>query len=92
MITLSEQELVNCDRSQNPGCNGGLMDYAFQCIVSNGSMDTKDDYPYRGVDGQNYFSLISKWEDFNKLCAVSPFLVGMLLLSSDCDAGTSRDD
>lgn len=52
MITLSEQELVDCDKGQNAGCNGGLMDYAFEFIISNGGMDTEDDYPYRGADGR----------------------------------------
>ncbi|KAH0697466.1 hypothetical protein KY290_015331 [Solanum tuberosum] len=52
MITLSEQELVDCDRDQNVGCNGGLMDYAFEFIISNGGMDTENHYPYSGVDGR----------------------------------------
>ncbi|KAH6796842.1 Granulin repeat cysteine protease family protein [Perilla frutescens var. hirtella] len=52
MITVSEQELVDCNKGQNAGCNGGLMDYAFEFIISNGGMDTEDDYPYRGVDGK----------------------------------------
>ncbi|MCD7455001.1 Cysteine proteinase rd21a [Datura stramonium] len=52
MIPLSEQELVDCDRAHNVGCNGGLMDYAFEFIISNGGIDTENHYPYRGVESR----------------------------------------
>lgn len=51
LTALSEQELIDCDKPMNNGCNGGLMDYAFDFIVSNGGLHTEDDYPYLMEEG-----------------------------------------
>ncbi|KAL9236840.1 hypothetical protein vseg_011464 [Gypsophila vaccaria] len=50
LISISEQELVDCDTT-NYGCNGGDMDYAFEWVINNGGIDTEADYPYKGIDG-----------------------------------------
>jgi C1A family cysteine protease len=49
LTSYSEQQLVDCS-TQNSGCNGGLMDYAFKYIETAPLM-TEGDYPYKGVDG-----------------------------------------
>jgi len=48
-LTYSEQQLVDCDRDADAGCNGGLMQTAFNYIEENGiESDTK--YPYKARD------------------------------------------
>jgi len=49
LYSLSEQQLVDCS-TQNSGCNGGLMDRAFEFLESAGAC-SESDYAYTGVAG-----------------------------------------
>ncbi|CAN8267365.1 unnamed protein product [Cochlearia groenlandica] len=49
LISLSEQELVDCD-TNDYGCSGGFMDTAFEHIMATGGLTTESNYPYIGED------------------------------------------
>jgi len=67
LVSLSEQQLVDCSGAYgNYGCDGGLMDSAFQYIIANKGIDTEDSYPYTAADGD---------------CAFNPATVGATLAS-----------
>ncbi|XP_073111654.1 senescence-specific cysteine protease SAG39-like isoform X2 [Elaeis guineensis] len=71
LISLSEQEVVDCDtKGEDQGCNGGLMDDAFKFIIKNGGLTTEANYPYMATDGtcnteksRSHAATISGYED-----------------------------
>lgn len=48
LVSLSEQELVDCD-TLDSGCDGGVSYRALEWITANGGITTRDDYPYTGA-------------------------------------------
>ncbi|KAG6752309.1 hypothetical protein POTOM_044532 [Populus tomentosa] len=52
LVSLSEQELVDCDtQGEDQGCEGGLMEDGFDFIIKNHGITTDANYPYQAADG-----------------------------------------
>uniref|UniRef100_A0A251UZS2 Putative peptidase C1A n=1 Tax=Helianthus annuus TaxID=4232 RepID=A0A251UZS2_HELAN len=52
LISLSEQEIVDCDKtSEDQGCEGGYMEDGFEFIIKNKGINTEAGYPYQAADG-----------------------------------------
>jgi len=49
LLSLSEQELVDCDKRDN-GCNGGLPENAYKTLVELGGLELESEYGYDGKD------------------------------------------
>jgi len=50
LVSLSEQQLVDCAKNGNQGCKGGSMDLAFQYLEGQ-NVCTEDSYAYTAADG-----------------------------------------
>ena len=51
LVSLSEQELMDCDTTFDHGCEGGLMDFAFAYIMGSQGIHAEDEYPYLMEEG-----------------------------------------
>ena len=50
LVSLSEQQLVDCDTSSS-GCSGGRSDTALGLVASHGGITSEERYPYSGYSG-----------------------------------------
>jgi C1A family cysteine protease len=50
-VQFAEQQLVDCDKGQDQGCNGGLMENAFAYLKTAGGLEKSSDYKYTARDG-----------------------------------------
>lgn len=82
LISLSEQELIDCDRGvDNFGCLGGQAEFAFEFIIRNGGILADQVYPYsendtaacKGIEvcqrlkvKTNHFIYLLLWFQFGK--------------------------
>lgn len=59
-VEKSSSPSLQCDPAErnscDSGCNGGLMNNAFEYILKAGGVQTEADYPYTGVDGTCKFN------------------------------------
>ncbi|MFS7910972.1 putative chymopapain protein [Helianthus anomalus] len=51
LVSLSEQQLIDCADGLNQGCSGGIMEPAFIFIQEHGGITTEKNYPWTFKDG-----------------------------------------
>ncbi|GFO03471.1 cathepsin-l [Plakobranchus ocellatus] len=54
LISLSEQQLIDCSKEDN-GCAGGGANTAYEYILQAGGVDTDANYPYQAKNGTCHF-------------------------------------
>ncbi|KAL5216311.1 hypothetical protein ABZP36_007712 [Zizania latifolia] len=75
LVSLSEQEVLDCDRSDQQGCKGGWPKNALEWIKAKGGVLTEDAYPYVGYQHQ-YCNASAAGRRVGKIVAVRQLVAG----------------
>jgi len=83
LVSLSEQNLIDCsDKEGNEGCNGGLMDDAFEYIIKNNGIDTEASYPYTAANGRCHYNAANSGATISSFKDIQSGSEALLLLLS----------
>ncbi|KAJ5076056.1 cathepsin l [Anaeramoeba ignava] len=90
LISLSEQEIVDCDDGEKYGCGGGWPYQAMQWVTEVGGLCSEQDYPYVGVNQKcqnsscqpvstldSHTQFTSETDMLNKLETVGPISIAI---------------
>jgi len=58
LVSLSEQNLVDCVKQDSAGCNGGFSMDGINYAIKNGGIDTENSYKYKARNGHCHFKKI----------------------------------
>ena len=70
LVSLSEQNLVDCDTTCY-GCNGGWMNNAMEYVINNKGIDTENSYPYTGNDGLCNYNSTNSGANFSNVVNIT---------------------
>jgi len=71
LVSLSEQQLVDCDVDGNDeGCNGGLPSTGIQYVIDNDGIDREDAYPYKAKDQHCHYDANAIGATFKEVVSV----------------------
>jgi len=70
LVSLSEQQLLDCSKSGNYGCQGGSMTRAFAWIKSNGGITSEAIAPYVSSNGVNPHTTCA---NYSKVATISSY-------------------